>query len=235
MITSSSIIKGIAALTLGVLLAFTSVASAGLLNIVTTSSADIASGTAGFNASAYGETLKGSIDYAVFDTDIANPFAAAVVGNGRYIYAYQITADAASSSIGSFVVGTSGATVYEITTTADGDVDVVGANFNQAGVGEVAVDPSTGSSDIVAADFDFNNMLVGGQTSYILLFSSDREYITTSIGTGAGGSDEYGSRASINGVMLNSNPGFMTTVPEPTTLAIIGLGGLVAARRRKTA
>ena len=224
---TSSITKIFLTTTLVLLLILTSSSSAGLLGIAASSNGDIVSGTAGFNVSGYGEHLQGTVDFAVFDTSVDNPFSSVSVGSGRYLYAYQINTDVSCTSIGSLVVGTYGTNVFEVTTYADGDVDVASAHFNQAGVGQVDVDPAVGSSDTVAAEFDFNNALTSGQTSYILLLSSDQEFVMSSIS-----GDDSGYGASINGTLLHSNPIF---VPEPATLAIFGIGGFVAIRRRKKA
>ncbi len=226
---TSSITKVYLVAILALLLVLTGSSNAGLLGIAAGSNGDIISGTAGFNVSGYGEHLQGTVDFAVFDTSIDNPFSSVSVGSGRYLYAYQINTDISCTSIDSLVIGTYGSKVFEVTTYADGEVDVASAHFNQAGVGEVDVDPAIGSSDTVAAEFDFNNALTSGQTSYILLLSSDQEFVMTSIN-----GDNSGYGASINGVLLQSNPDFMdNVVPEPATLVIFGIGGLVAIRRKR--
>ena len=101
-------------------------------------------------------------------------------------------------------------------TSADGAV-IVGTGFSAPGAEAFVWTASDGIRslrDLLVNDFGLN--LTGWTLSYATDVSADG---TTIVGTGVNPS--------------GFNEGWIATIPEPATLSLLALGGLLAARRRR--
>ncbi len=176
-----------------------------------------------------GSYMQGRIDFAVYDTTVGNEWAIMTgydnPGNGRYVYAYQIFNDYEGASelpIQAFsVFGLNDAEISVIAGSVGTEEDPLG--------GQDAYDTAL-SDTTVTWNFSYlslgNDYTIGtDEHSFFLIFSSDYGWTK-----GDYSLEAYNSEFPVT-------PGGATTggnaVPEPITVALLGLGGLVAVVKRK--
>lgn len=178
--------------------------------------------------------MQGRIDFAVYDTLGGNEWVKAGKneptpwsnpGSGRYVYAYQIFNDYQNVSevaIEAFsIFGLNGAQISIDQTSVQTEVDPAG--------GQDAYD-TTFSDTTVSWNFTYNSSL-GDYTigttehSYFLIFSSDQNWVKGDYSLTA-----YEAATPMPGSGINANG---SNVPEPTTVALLGIGGLVTCLKRK--
>lgn len=150
-----------------------------------------------------GKDIKGRIDYAVYDTEAYPDEYPGIEGftppgDGQYIYAYQIFNDDDSDPVGLFeIIEISGASVDGIGWEQAGDLEAI-----------VPVDAFFWPNETAPEDavflFGGDAPLQGGEHSYFLMFTSDDA-----------------PRAGDYYIGTSQVP----TVPEPATIALLGLGG----------
>jgi hypothetical protein len=177
--------------------------------------------------------LKGYIDFAVYDTQDfdGDEFAASIgdtaPGVGRYIYAYQIFTNSASTNIiDYFEVFRNGSTAAISDSTAN-----IGA------VSDSLSDPA--EAGVNATKSSFNLSLTKGvwQFSYggehiqptehsvFLVLRSNSDWISGNYRFTPSTSDELS--------IPDSSTTTTTTVPEPVTLVLLGSAGLAVFNRMK--
>ncbi len=168
--------------------------------------------------------LSGRVDFGVFDRQV-DGFALTPPGDGRYIYAYQIWNDQgnAQEAVGYFSILLEGAVV-----------DGIGSEA--LGSDQTAVEPSheeiyRGDAVFLFQIFDFssgsflgNDFLDPGAHSYLLMYTSDSDWVAGDYDIGGGGLGDYDPDFSV------SPPGEEPPVetPEPATIFILGMGAVSA-------
>lgn len=166
--------------------------------------------------------LRGRIDFAVYDTEnLVLPKEIAWVGEletelgempGQYIYAYQVFNDYGASDM-----EVSYFAVYAL----DNDpIDVYEASigsFADPGSGVEPTDGSLESNLKVIWEFD-NGLIYKGDHSWFLVFCSDYSPVE----------GDYKIKAPED---KGTPP--VPEVPEPMTIAMLGIGGAVILRRRR--
>jgi len=154
--------------------------------------------------------LKGRIDFAVYDDrdEYFSRNGLHAPGTGDYVYAYQIFNDYAVSeeAVAYFaLLGINGATI---------DLDSIGSQEDP----ESGIEPGSAyfNDDESRIVWEFNGgagYILAGDHSWLLVFSSDQDLVLGS----------YEIRAAEN-----------VPVPEPSVLALLGVGSVMILRRRKS-
>jgi hypothetical protein len=165
--------------------------------------------------------LRGRIDYAVYDTDLyPNEFIGddgyEAPGEGRYIYAYQIFNNYSVSvdSVAYFsLLGMGGAPIDGIDARDDGSDGIAPS------------DQYIGSSEALAVwefkDDEFGDaLLLAGDHSWLLVLSSANDWVR----------GDYEIKPAEGGPPV---PGGEPHVPEPATVTLLGIGGVLAFIRRR--
>jgi len=176
--------------------------------------------TLGGNEWVYGDD---GIEGTQYDTGFENP------GNGQYVYVYQIFNDYEGYSevpIESFsIFGLDGAEISV-------DADSVGTQEDPMG-GQDASDTSL-SDTTVTWNFSYagTDYTIGtDEHSFFLIFSSDYSWVKGDYSLAAYDPDipvaPAGDGIDTTGSSMPPN------IPEPLTVALLGLGGLVALAKRK--
>jgi len=165
--------------------------------------------------------LSGRVEYAVYDSQGGNEFAQAytVPGSGRYTYAYKIfnDGDDTVSALEYFtVLGIGEGAIYDLIT----DISSVD---DSGGIGSTAMyfgvhDANTGPDNAV---WEFEgDILETNARSFFLVISSNYNY-----GTGT------------YSVIKSSSPDAPlpngSHAPEPSTIALLGIGGMMTLLRRR--
>ena len=171
-----------------------------------------------------GDYLRGRIEFAVYDTSGPNGWLDAFFedfGSGRYIYAYQIFNNyegISEETVGFFAVrDVNGNPIDESLINDTGFGDAVGMH---------PVIPPETKGEWVFNDTDAEGYIVAGEISTIIAFRSD--YGPTK------GSYEIREPETTQYDLLV--PGDGSDIPEPATLALLGLGSVtIFLRRRKQA
>jgi len=165
----------------------------------------------------YENGLAGYVDFAVYDTQTSNEFVNTgyqVPGQSdeRFIYAYQIYCNEEYSTGMLSYFAISG--IGENAISSD---EIIGSveDLPESGVGP---DKSYFNNSKTKAIWEFGNgYLIGGEHSWILVYTSEEDYTT--------GTYEV-LPASDNELPVANNP-------EPSTIALLGLGGYYIVKRRK--
>jgi len=180
--------------------------------------------------------MQGRINFAVYDTTAGNEWEMAGPdfsnpGNGKYVYAYQIYNDYDEYSevpIQAFsVLGLDGDAISV-------DTGSIGTHEDARG----GQDASGTSSTDTSVTWNFNgpsDYIIGtDEHSFYLIFSSNSDWVAGDysldaydplfvVPGGEGDGIVTGDEGVVEGV----------SVPEPVTVALLGLGGLVAVIKRK--
>jgi hypothetical protein len=169
-----------------------------------------------------GQILSGRIEFAVYDTE-ANPgeFDGTAPGSGRYIYAYQIFNNSGSSnpSVTQFVIKGIG----EGAIPSDNPNDNIGTDDD----GASGVDASLAffNLDLTEGNWAFETVNIGaGAHSVFLLVRSDA---SPKVGT-------YDFvQSEDDDVIVPGDDDDGNPIPEPTTLLLLSLGGLLSFRKSR--
>ncbi len=161
--------------------------------------------------------LRGRIDYAVYDTETyPDEFIGAdgyeAPGSGRYIYAYQIFNNYAMSvdSVAYFsLLGIGGAPIDGIDARDDGS-DGIAPSYQDIGSSEAVWEFKDELGDA---------LLLVGDHSWFLVLTSDNDWVR--------GNYEIEPAGGL------SVPPDGPHTPEPATVTLLGIGGLLALMRRK--
>jgi len=159
--------------------------------------------------------LAGRVDFAVYDTTtypgefvgeggLTNP------GQGRYVYAYQVFSDAALSQAALEYFAILGIGEQAIAQAGD-----IGSQDDSSG----GIQPATEyfNPSFSRAVWEFQNVsITAGEHSYFLVLSSNHDYTAGSFR-----------------VIKQADDELPTPAPEPTTIALLGLGGAFAFAGRK--
>ncbi len=192
-------------------LAFAVSAEAGVLGSGTGTTYNNTFGTLAYSLTGPGGALTGTVEYAVYESaDVPAAFTGVTPAAGKAVYIYQV-----------FNTGSTTANGYQVFTS----------EYNT-----VAVDPSQGGESSAVGTLEptsltwiFNHLafdgLQAGENSQLLWFESDKEPSMTG---GFSLVHNGGSSALVSGIAV---PG-TNDIPEPASLALIGLGALVLIRRR---
>ncbi|MHC4097605.1 MAG: PEP-CTERM sorting domain-containing protein, partial [Planctomycetota bacterium] len=159
--------------------------------------------------------LSGRVEYAVYDSQGGNELSL-TGGSGRYTYAYQIfnDGDDTVSALEYFaVLGIGENAIYDLTT------DISSVDDNSGGINSTAMyfgvhDANTGPDNAVW-EFD-GDILETNAHSFFLVISSDYNYATGTYN-----------------VIKTSSPGAPIPNPEPSTIALLGIGGIMTLLRRR--
>ncbi len=159
--------------------------------------------------------LKGRIDFAVYDTwdpVYGNEYIDVGIeapGDGQYIYAYQIFNDydgVSEEAVAYFaLLGIDGNTVNDIGSQED----------SAEGIEPGSEYYDEDESNVIWKFDGVDGYIIAGEHSWFLVFSSDHDWVA--------GSYE------IKGPQDVPAPG----APEPTTIALLGLGGAVLLKRQR--
>ena len=182
----------------------------------------------------YGEEVNGSymqgrIDFAVYDTTAGNEWATITgydnPGNGRYVYAYQIFNDYEGYSevpIQAFsVFGLNSANISVIAGSVGTEEDPLGGQD----VSDTALSDTTVTWNFAYGAVDYT--IGTDEHSFFLIFSSNSGWTK-----GDYSLTPYSADFPVApGGDVNATSG--NIVPEPITVALLGLGGLVAVAKRK--
>jgi hypothetical protein len=183
----------------------------------------------------YGEEVNGSymqgrIDFAVYDTTAGNEWATITgydnPGSGKYVYAYQIFNDYEGYSevpIQAFsVFGLDSANISVIAGSVGTEEDPLGGQD----ASDTALSDTTVTWNFAYLNLDSDYTIGINEHSFVLIFSSDNNWTKGDYSLTAYNSDfpvtPAGDASATSGV-----------VPEPITVALLGLGGLVAVVKRK--
>ena len=189
----------------------------------------------------YGETItmqdgstsymQGRIDFAVYDTQAGNEWATVTgyenPGNGRYVYAYQIFNNYEGYSevpIQAFsVFGLNGADISVIAGSVQTAEDPLGGHD----VSDTVLSDTTVTWNFSFVDLDNDYTIGTDGHSFFLIFSSDYGWTKGDYSLEAYNPEfpvAPGGDASATGDNV---------VPEPITVALLGLGGLIAVVRKR--
>ena len=212
----------LAALSIAAAIVFTTSVTGGLLPAGALSGWDSKTESFELKNSAQTKTLKGTIEYAVYDTDDYNTIAGTSFdsGLGAYLYAYIVSNDVGSNlAFEKFSMAIDdGMTVGQIDRDSFGLTGGVNPTYQYW---NASSNPDSGIFLYMPLSFfGSEGMIDPGENSAILLFTSD-----DSPGPGYG-SIEGGSLA---GVVEN----IVAPAPEPATIAMLGLGGLALVRNKR--
>jgi len=163
--------------------------------------------------------LSGRVEYAVYDSQGGNEFAL-TGGSGRYTYAYQIfnDGDDTVSALEYFaVLGIGEGAIYDQVTdigTVDDSSGGIDATAMYFGVHDIDTGPEN-------AVWEFEGgILQTNDHSFFLVISSEYDYTT---GTYS--------------VLKSTSPDVPLPdevhTPEPSTIALLGIGGMMALLRRR--
>jgi len=172
--------------------------------------------------------MQGRIDFAVYDTTAGNEWATITgydnPGNGRYVYAYQIFNDYEGYSevpIQAFsVLGLDGAEISVIAGSVGTEEDPLGGQD----ASDTALSDTTVTWNFAYLDLDNDYTIGTDGHSFFLIFSSDASWTK-----GDYSLEAYNPEFPAPGGTATGG----TSVPEPITVALLGLGGLVAVAKRK--
>lgn len=160
--------------------------------------------------------LSGRVEYAVYDSLGGNEFAL-TGGSGRYTYAYQIfnDGDDTATALEYFsVLGIGEGAIYDLITDIS-SVDDSSGGINCTAMYFGAHDANTGPENAVW-EFEADNNLAIDAHSFFLVISSNYDYTT---GTYS--------------VLKSTSPITPVPNPEPATIALLGIGGMMALLRRR--
>jgi hypothetical protein len=159
--------------------------------------------------------LSGRVEYAVYDSLGGNEFAL-TGGTGRYTYAYQIfnDGDDTVSALEYFsILGIGEGAIYDLIT------DISSVDDSSQGIDCTAMyfgvhDANTGPDNAVW-EFEGDILQINAH-SFFLVISSDYDYATGSYQ-----------------VIKTTSPVTPIPNPEPSTVALLGIGGMMALLRRR--
>ena len=174
-----------------------------------------------------GSYMQGRIDFAVYDTTAGNEWATITgydnPGNGKYVYAYQIFNDYEGASqvpIQAFsVFGLDSAEISVIAGSVGTEEDPLGGQD----ASDTALSDTTVTWNFTYGATDYT--IGTDEHSFFLIFSSDYSWTK-----GDYSLEAYNPEFPVapGGTATGGN-----VVPEPITVALLGLGGLVAFAKRK--
>lgn len=165
--------------------------------------------------------LSGRVEYAVYDTEVPTEFSE-FKGNGQYTYVYQIFNDGEDtvSPLEYFAIfGIGEGAIFDMATDID-SIDDNSGGINSSAMYFGVHDANTGPDNAVW-EFEGDNNLVIDAHSFFLIISSNYDYTTGTYSV---------TKSTSPYVPL---PGDAHT-PEPGTLALLGVGGMMLLRRRRT-
>lgn len=163
--------------------------------------------------------LSGRVEYAVYDSQGGNEFAQTYTmpGSGRYTYAYQIfnDGDDTVSALEYFtVLGIGEGAIYDLITDISSVEENSGGGIDCTAMYFGAHDAATGPDNAV---WEFEgDILETNAHSFFLVMSSDYNY--------AQGSYQ---------IVKNTSPITPIPNPEPSTIALLGIGGMMTLLRRR--
>lgn len=174
-----------------------------------------------FSIVTQGGFLSGRVEFAVYDTQGGNEFAAAgftAPGTGQYTYAYQIFNDDPASNTVLEYFSVLGIGAGAIANPADdiGSVDDTAGGIDPTAVYFAPFDPQVGPENAI---WEFEGgVLDEGDHSFFLILSSDHDFTK---GTYS--------------LVKSTDSGAPIPNPEPGTMALLGVGAaMTLIRRRKS-
>ncbi len=160
--------------------------------------------------------LSGRIEYAVYDSQGGNEFSI-TGGSGRYTYAYQIfnDGDDTVSALEYFaVLGIGEGAIYDLITDISSVEENGGGGIDCTAMYFGAHDANTGPENAV---WEFEgDILETNAHSFFLVMSSNYNYATGSYR-----------------LIKNTSPVTPIPNPEPSTIALLGIGGMMTLLRRR--
>jgi hypothetical protein len=159
--------------------------------------------------------LSGRVEYAVYDSLGGNEFAL-TGGSGRYTYAYQIfnDGDDTASALEYFsILGIDEGAIFDQVTdigTVDDGIGGIDSTAMYFGVHDANTGP-----DNAVWEFE-GDILETNAHSFFLVISSDYNYATGTYN-----------------LIKTSSPGAPIPNPEPSTIALLGIGGMMTLLRRR--
>lgn len=163
--------------------------------------------------------LSGRVEYAVYDSQGGNEFAQVYTmpGNHQYTYAYQIfnDGDDTATALEYFsILGIGEGAIYDLITDISSVDDSSGGGIDCTAMYFGVHDPDTGPENAV---WEFEgDILETNAHSFFLVMSSDYNYTTGTYH-----------------VVKSTSPDAPIPNPEPSTIALLGIGGMMTLLRRR--